>query len=416
MHGGQPITPSPFVSYPDNVRDFYETGTTAINSLAISGGGEFGDFRLSAADLRSDSYIPGVNLKRKNIGGKFRFRPTDALTVNANFNYVNSSSDNRPGAGYGSENIGYSLVAWYPRSANTNSLRDYWQPGLDGLQQYSFNYTFFDNPYFTLLENRNSFNRDRLFGNLSASWEIAPTLTATVRTGMDYSNEEREFLRSFSSNRFQSGGYATNDVLYREINTDLLLDYRPDLIGDFSLNLIGGANRLDQAAANTQAQALNLAQPGIFRLSNAANPVEIFDQTADKRINSVYGLAKVGYRDFLFLDITGRNDWSSALATPTNADNTSFFYPSVAVSWLADRVLNLPDAISYLQLRGSWAQVGNDTDPFRTSSTFVAQTPFGGAPTFSEQPVLAAPNLLPEQTTSAEIGVDARFFDDSPGY
>ena len=410
-----PIQPTPWVSQPDNVKDFYETGTTAINSLAISGGGEFGDFRLSATDLRSDSYIPGVNLKRKNLSGKFSFRPTEQLTVHANLNYVNSNSDNRPGAGYGSENVGYSLVAWYPRQANTESLRQYWQPGLEGLQQYSFNYTFFDNPFFTLLENRNSFNRDRLFGNLSASYEITPTLRATVRSGMDYSNEQRQFIRNFSSNRFAQGGYAVNDVFYREVNTDFLLDYRPELAGDFSINLLAGGNRLDQKAQNTQSQALTLAQPGIFRLSNAASPVEIFDQTANKRINSLYGLAKVGFRDYLFLDVTGRNDWSSALATPENADNTSFFYPSVSLSFLADRVLNLPTSISYLQLRANWAQVGNDTDPYRTSSIFVAQTPFNGQPTFTEQAVLASPGLRPERTTSVEFGADLRLFDDRIG-
>ncbi|MEM1359832.1 MAG: TonB-dependent receptor plug domain-containing protein, partial [Bacteroidota bacterium] len=278
VHGGQPITPSPWVSQPDNVKDFYRTGTTAINSLAISGGGDFGDFRLSATDLRSDSYIPGVDLKRKNLSGKFGFRPTEKLRVNANLNYVNSQSDNRPAAGYGSENIGYSLVAWYPRQANTESLRDYWQPGLEGIQQYSFNYTFFDNPFFTLQENRNSFNRDRLFGNVSAAYEFSEQLRVTVRSGMDYSSEQRRFLRNFSSNRFAQGGYAENDVFYREINTDVLVDYRPNLSGDFTLNLLGGANRLDQRAQNTQSQALTLAQPGIFRLSNAASPVEIFDQ------------------------------------------------------------------------------------------------------------------------------------------
>jgi TonB-linked SusC/RagA family outer membrane protein len=412
VHGGAPITASPWVSNPNNVKDFYESGTTSINSLAISGGGDFGDFRLSATDLRSDSYIPGVNLNRKNISGKFGFRPTEKLKVNANINYVNSQSDNRPSAGYGSENIGYSLTAWFPRQANIESLRNYWQPGLEGTQQYSFNYTFFDNPFFILQENRNSFNRDRLFGNVSASYEFSPTFRATVRSGMDYSNEQRQFRRNFSTNRFSQGGYAENDVFYRENNTDVLLDYRPSLTGNFSLNLLGGANRLDQTARNTQSQANTLAQPGIFRLSNAASPVEIFDQVADKRINSVYGLAKVGYKDFLFLDVTGRNDWSSALATPTNAENTSFFYPSVSLSFLADRVLKLPSNVSFLQLRANWAQVGNDTDPYRTSSTFVAQTPFGGQPTFSEQAVLAAPGLLPELTTSAEVGFDARFFDD----
>lgn len=415
VRGDVPIPASPWVSRPDNVRDFYETGTTAINSLAISGGGDYGSFRLSAADLRSDSYIPGVNLKRKNVSGRFRFTPTDRLSVAANLNYVNTTSDNRPGAGYGSENIGYSLTAWYPRQADTEALRDYWQPGLEGVQQYSFNYTFFDNPFFTLFENRNPFVRDRLFGNVSASLDIAPTLTATVRTGMDYSDERRRFLRAFSTNRFPLGGYAENDVFYREINTDFLLDYRPQLSGDISLNLLAGANRLDQRAANTQSQALTLAQPGVFRLSNAASPVEVFDQTAEKRINSVYGLAKLGYRNFLFLDVTGRNDWSSALATPTNADNTSFFYPSASLSFLMDRALDLPQAISFLQLRANWARVGNDTDPYRTSSVFVAQTPFGGQPTFSEQAVLAATDLLPEQTTSVELGFDLRFWEDRLG-
>ncbi|MEL6143042.1 MAG: TonB-dependent receptor, partial [Bacteroidota bacterium] len=174
----------------------------------------------------------------------------------------------------------------------------------------------------------------------------------------------------------------------------------------------GDYHRLDQVATNTQSQANTLAQPGIFRLSNAASPVEIFDQTAEKRINSLYGLAKFGYRDFLFLDLTGRNDWSSALATPDNADNTSFFYPSASLSFVASKVLGLPKAISFLQLRAGLAQVGNDTDPYRTSSTFVAQTPFGGQPTFSEQAILAQPNLVPEQTTSIEFGADIRFLDD----
>ena len=415
VHGGAPIEATPFTSQPGNVRDFYRTGTTATNHLSISGGGELGSFRLSAGDLRSESYIPGVNLKRNNLHGKFSFRPTDRLRVDAHLNYVNSRSDNRPAAGYGSENIGYSLVAWYPRSANTNSLRDYWQPGLEGLQQYSFNYTFFDNPFFTLLENRNSFQRDRLYGNVSASLDVLPTLSVTLRSGMDYSNENREFRRHFSSNRFQQGGYAVNDVRYREINSDALIDFHPEAVGEFTFNLIAGANRLTQEAANLQAQTLNLAQPGVFRLSNAANPVEVFDRTASKHINSVYGLAKVGYRGFLFLDVTGRNDWSSALATPGDASGTSFFYPSASLSFVASQALTLPDAVSFLQLRAGWAQVGNDTDPFRTSSAFVAQAPFGGDPTFSEQDALPATNLVPEQTTSGEVGVDLRFLDDRIG-
>lgn len=414
VHGGLPIPATPFVSHPDNVKNFYDVGTTAINNIAFSAGDERTNMRLSLTDLRSDSYIPGVNLDRKTAALRLKFSPTNKLTINSNFTYVNSGSDNRPAAGYGSENINYDLTAWLGRQTDVEALRDYWQPGLEGLQQFSYNYTFFDNPFFTLLENRNSFKRDRFFGFLSASYELLDNLSVTIRSGMDYSDETRRFLRNFSSNRFPNGAYAEQEVNYREINTDFLLDYNTKF-GDLSLNLLGGGNRLDQLAGNTQSQANILAQPGIFRLSNAASPVEILDQTARKRINSLYGLARLGFRDYLFVDVTGRNDWSSALANRENADNTSFFYPSASLSFVASKAFDLPEPISFLQLRFGVAQVGNDTDPYRTSSTFVAQTPFGGQPTFSEQPVLAQPNLLPEQTTSTEVGADIRFFDDRLG-
>ncbi len=411
VHGGLPITPTPFVSHPNNLKDFYETGFTAINNLSISSGFERGNFRLSLTDLRNNSIIPGVNLDRKTVAAKMTFRPVDKLRINTSVNYINSQSDNRPSGGYGSENINYSLVAWGPRSMDTEVLRDYWQPGLEGLQQYSFNYTFFDNPYFILLENRNAFNRDRVFGNVTATYDFNSKFSATLRTGMDYSDELRQLRRAYSTNRFRNGAYAEHDVFYRENNTDFLLNYREDL-GDITLDFSVGGNRLDQVASTAQTQASSLAQPGIYKLSNAASPLERFEFATEKRINSVYGFAKLGFRDYLFLDITGRNDWSSALATPENADNASFFYPSVSASFILSKVVPLPEAISFAKFRASWAQVGNDTAPYQTAGAFIAQTPFNSAPTFSAQSVIAAQGLLPEQTTSLELGADLRFFDD----
>ncbi|NNL09940.1 MAG: SusC/RagA family TonB-linked outer membrane protein [Croceitalea sp.] len=411
VYTGLPITPTPFVSNPNNLKDFYKTGTTFINNLAISSGFDKGNFRLSFTDLRSESIIPGVNLDRQTVATRLRFEPNKRLGVNTTINYVNSQSDNRPSNGYGSENVNYSLVAWGPRSLNINSLRDYWQPGLDGVQQYSFNYTFFDNPFFILNENRNSFNRDRIFGNISATYNIADGFTATLRSGMDYSSEVRQLRRAFSSNRFRNGGYAEHDVRFREINTDFLLNYSKT-IGEFEMDISAGGNRLDQFAFTGQAQTTSLAQPGIFRLSNAASPIEVFEFESNKRINSLYGFAKLGYKDFLFLDITGRNDWSSALATPFSVDNVSFFYPSISTSFVLSEVAELPSLFSFFKLRASYAQVGNDTNPYQTTGAFVAQTPFNGQPTFSEQNVIANPNLKPEITSAVEFGADVRLFAD----
>lgn len=411
VHGGLPITPTPFVSNPDNLQNFYETGITTINNLALSGRYDRGHYRLSVTDLRSQSVIPGVNLDRKTAAARLTFKPVERLEVSASLNYVNSASDNRPANGYGSENIGYSLVAWGPRQLQFDPLRDYWQPGLEGTQQYSFNYTFFDNPYLILLENRNSFNRDRFFGNLVASYQIAANLSFKLRSGMDYSDETRQFRRAFSSNRFRNGAYAEHEVSFREINTDFLLNYG-NTFGPLGVDVSIGGNRMDQQAATSQAQTVALAQPGIFRLSNAAAPIEVFEFGTRKRINSLYGLAKLSFQDFLFVDITGRNDWSSALATPNSTDNVSFFYPSVSASWVISNLFSLPGVISFAKLRASWAQVGNDTDPYQTAGVFQAQTPFNSQPTFSDQDLIANANLLPEQTTSFEFGADLRFFQD----
>ena len=411
VYDGQPITPTAFNSNPDNLKDFYETGVTTINNLSIATGFNTGDFRLSLTDLRSDGIIPGVNLDRQTISTKLNFTPTQKTKITSNISYVNSQSDNRPSNGYGSENVNYSLVAWGPRSLNIDSLRDYWQPGLEGVQQYSFNYTFFDNPYFILFENRNSFNRDRIFGNVSIKHNFTEKLSVAVRSGMDYSNEKRQFLRNFSSNRFKNGAYAEHDVFFREINTDILVNYQ-DIVGDLSFDVSLGGNRLDQNASTKQSQATNLAQPGIFSLNNAASPIEVFQFESQKRINSIYGLAKFGYKDYLFLDITGRNDWSSALATPFSVDGTSFFYPSASASFILSEVATLPSIFSYAQLRASVAQVGNDTNPYQTSGTFVSQTPFNSQPTFSNQDLIPNANLKPESTTSYEAGFDVRFWRD----
>lgn len=411
LYFGETISPTLFKSNPDNLKDFYQTGVTTINNIALSNAFNKGNYRISFTDLRSESIIPGVNLDRQTVSSNLTFKPTNKTTVTSSLSYTNSSSNNRPSNGYGSENANYSLVAWGPRSLNINSLRDYWQPGLQNKQQYSFNYTFFDNPFFTLYENRNSFNRDRIFGNIAIKNKFTEHFSATLRTGMDYSNETRKMRRAYSSNRFKNGAYAEHDVVYREVNTDFLLNYR-NIYGNFTVDFSIGGNRFNQYASTKQVQTVNLAQPGIYNLNNAASPLESYQYESEKRINSFYGLAKFGYKDFIFLDITGRNDWSSALATPFSVDGTSFFYPSVSTSFVASNVFKLPEVISFAKIRASVAQVGNDTNAYQTSGAFVSQTPVNGQPTLSDQNFISNSNLKPESTTSFETGFDFRFFKD----
>lgn len=411
VHGGLPITPTPFLGYKNNLRDFYQTGVTTNNQISIASGFEKGDMRFSLGDLRSKSILPGVNLNRQTVGYKLNIRPTERLKITTGIQYIRSGSDNRPASGYGSENTNYAIVAWGPRSLNIENMKDYWQPGLDGLQQYSFNYTFFDNPYFTLLENRNSFNRDRVMGNLAATWNFTSHLSLTVRSGLDYSNEFRQFRRHFSSNRFRNGAYAEQTVRFRETNSDFMLNYNTKL-GQLDLDFSFGGNQMDQFASNVQTQTTALAQPGVFNLSNAATPLEILPYSARKRINSLYGIARLGYKNYLFAELTSRNDWSSALATPLSAANTSFFYPSASVGFVVSNAFRLPSYISFAKVRASVAQLGNDTDPYQTANVFNAGIPYGGQPTLSANATVANAALLPERSTTWETGFDVRFFDD----
>lgn len=409
------VEETPFASQPDNLANLYQTGVTTLNNVALSQGFRGGDYRLSFTDLRSESYLPGVNLMRNNLAARLRFQPLEAVEVSAGVTYVNSRSDNRPASGYGSENLNYSMVAWLGRSTKLEPLRDYWQPGLEGRRQFTFNTSFFDNPFFILNENRNSFERDRLFGYLQAAVKLSPKLELRLRTGLDDQHEDRRLRRAFSSNRWADGAYAENAVNFQEHNTDLLLTYEDEIGRDVSFRVSGGANRLDQTADVQQTQAEALSSPGIYRLSNAAVPLVTFGQETRRRINSAYGLLSVGWRDQAYADLTGRNDWSSALATPDGRGEVSFFYPSVGLSWLAHKTLRLPASVSYVQLRGSFAQVGNDTDPYRTAGAFVPSTPVNGAPAFTDQLEIPATGLRPEIATAFEAGADVRLFDDMLG-
>ncbi len=413
VHGNSPISPTPFISHADNLKDFFETGQTHINNLSFSGKYDKGHYRLSYTDLNSKSILPGSNYLRKNISANLNFKPVEKLSLGSTIIYQNAKSDNRPSSGYGSENIQYGLSAWLPRSLDIKPLKNYWQTGLENLNNYTYNYAYFDNPYFILKENRNELNRDRILGNMALKYNIAPSLFIQLRSGMDYSDDNRRLLRHYSTNRFKNGAYGEHSVFFREINTDLLLNYTKKL-NSLGLDLSVGANQMNQRFKSDQTQTATLAQPGLFTLANAATPLEIFTYTSRKRINSVYGSAKLSYKNYLFVDITGRNDWSSALASPLSSRNTSFFYPSISGSLVLTELLRIP-GVSFGKLRLSYAQIGNDTDPYQTAGVFVPATPYNSAPTLTDQNIIANPDLLPEQTNSVELGADIRFLGDRIG-
>lgn len=400
-----PITPTPWVSRPNNVRDFFEIGVTSQHSIAVSSATASNNTRISYANLRNDGMLPNTDLNRDGLALSLDQLLGKNLSIRSYVNYVNTRSNNRPNLGYGYENVMYGFN-WTGRNFDIASLKDYWQAGQVGSQHYDFNYLWLTNPYLTLFENTNSFNKNRVFGNIAATYDFSPKLSLTLRNGLDTYDDRREFKRAVSTNRNPQGSYREDNVRFREINTDVLLSYNSEFNSFWKYSIAAGANRFNQTVQYTFAEATQLALPNIYSLANSRTPLKSDSQLFAKRINSVYGLGSISFQNMLFLDLTYRNDWSSTLPL----ENNSFGYYSAGLSYVISNMFTLPSEISSLKLRMSAASVGNDTDPYQNAQNFLFNQNYGANFRVTNETVLKNANLRPERLNAIEAGVEAGFF------
>lgn len=400
------ITPTAWKAHPNNIRNFFETGVTYSNSVALTSSGEFGNVRFSWTNLNQKGMVPNTDLNRNTLALKTGMNLTDKLKVNVTANYINTFSNNRPTIGYGTESLMY-LWIWYGRQINTGNLRNYWQKGLEGEQQFNYNYNYHDNPYFNAYENTNGQNKDRILGNVQASYQFTKHLSVQVRTGVDFYNDLRDRRRAFSTQRFANGMYREDRVYFMERNSDFLASYHNTIEDAWTYNLSIGGNRMKQVNKYMSTSAIELLMPDIYNFSNAASDLFVSQNNTEKRINSLYGYGQLTYKNMIFMDVTGRNDWSSTLPDANN----SYFYPSVTLSGVLSDMVTLPRPISFAKLRLAVAQVGSDTDPNNLTNVYTAETAWGSNQAKSESDELKNANLKPLSVTSYEVGTDIRFFE-----
>ncbi len=399
------ITPTPWISRPNNVRDFFKTGVTTQNNIAISSSGENGSSRLSYSNLRNEGILPNTDLKRDGLAISLDQILSDKLKAKAYINYINTRSKNRPNLGYGYENVMYGFN-WTGRQTDIAALRNYWQANQEGLQHYDFNYLWLTNPYLTLFENTNSFTKNRVLGNASATYDFSDKVKVTVRTGLDTYDDARAFRRAVSTNSNPFGTYREDNVRFRELNTDLLISYKDIINEDWSYSLSAGANRLDQRIKYQFSEASQLALPGIYTLANSRTPLKGDSQLFEKSIHSIYGTGDIAYQNSVYLNLTYRNDWSSTL--PEN--NNSFGYYSAGLSYVASNMFELPEPISFLNIRLSAASVGNDTDPYQNAQSFLFNQNYGPNFRVTNETVLKNANLRPERLNALEAGLNIHFY------
>jgi TonB-linked SusC/RagA family outer membrane protein len=397
--------PTPYLFRMDR-EGFFGQGVNTNNNLALSASNDKLYARVSLSYLDKSGFVPNTDYSKTNVGLRLGVFLTDRLSIDVSGNYSKSGSENLPVLGAGGQGIINSMI-WGMGNFDYNAYRDYWLPGREGIQQNYF-LSWANNPYLIVYENLNGFNRNRLFGNIKANYTLNDHFSFFARIGTDVYDDRRRSRRTTGQVGFPNGMYREQNVRFQETNVDFLLTYTGKLADRIGVKVDAGANRMDQASFNGIAQTNALGIRGVYNLGNASDRPVLRQTDAAKRINSVYGSVRFDYENKIYLDATGRNDWSSTL--PLNSN--SFFYPSVGLSAVISEMFSLPKAISFAQLRTSWAATGNDTDPLLTQRVFN----FGTLPSsVTNTPLLTNPGLKPERTAAFEVGGELRVLRDRVG-
>jgi TonB-linked SusC/RagA family outer membrane protein len=413
---GRDTVPTPWVPYKNKIREFFDVGNTITNTVSIDGGTDKTTARFSVTNVHNNWIVPNTGYKRNTVSLSVNSKVNDKLQVTAKVNYTNKWSDNLPGSGYGNQSIMYWYIFWQP-NADLDWLKNYWVKGQENKKIFYPYSSFPENPYAIVNQFINRTNRHGVTGNVQATYNFTKEISLMLRTSLDMGYDQRAQERPYDAgSKYQKGSYRTQSIFSMEASTDFLLKYAKKINKDFDFSVTAGGSALRNTYNREETRADSLINPGGYTFSNAAGPLISLPYKSKVAINSLYGIFTAGYKDFLYLDITGRQDWNSALATPERTENTGFFYPSANISFVASEAFQLPKDISFLKLRFSASNVGSaQMIPYRTAFYYSsAGSLYGGG---LENPgALNNPNLKPLRTITFEAGVAMKMFKDRLGF
>ncbi|MBL7698937.1 MAG: SusC/RagA family TonB-linked outer membrane protein [Chitinophagaceae bacterium] len=393
----------------NNIKDFWETGLFTSNSLAFYGGTEKSSARLSVNNTTTKGITPNHTGTQQNVNLRVGTKVNDRLSFDAKVNYIHRIINNTPNIGAGFENVLWALTE-LNRYVPLDFLKAYHESGGTRVRFPGVRY----NPYYIINELKNKAVRDRVIGLASVKYQFNNWLSMLARTGIDNYSERRRQTWPVGAQTAQSSGGRIIDETYSvfESNSDVLLTANSNLGKDFTFSLSAGGALLKR---NTRVQgwdANTFKVPGIYDVSNAQNIVPSYSHIP-KEMQSVYGFGQIGFRNYAFIDVTGRNDWSSTLGR----DNYSFFYPSVSGSFVFTEAFNVdPRMLSFGKIRASFAQAGNDAAAFLTESGyFLNSIAYNGQSYASQDTKIALFDLKNELKKSIEFGADLRFANNRAG-
>ncbi|GAA3979903.1 SusC/RagA family TonB-linked outer membrane protein [Mucilaginibacter dorajii] len=396
----------PFIAHPDNVKDFFKTGVTLNNGVALSGSTDKADYRLSYNNLHQTGIIPNTSQGRNSFLLNSTFKLSPKLTITTIANYIKDDADNLPGAGGKRATSTMLQFTWFGRQVDVSQLKNY--KDANG-NTFNWNNSYYSNPYWLAYENTVGQHKNRIIGSVELNYKIIEGLSANFRTGTDYYNDRRKIKVAYGTNGTPFGSYEEDAYSVNETNTEGRLQYTKKLNNDFSLDVLGGGNIGTILNEQNDQVAPKLAVAGLYTLSNSRDPLVSSNYYGKLKTYSYFASAQIGFRNYAFINLTGRNDWSSTLP----AANLSYFYPSVNGSLVLSEALDIKsDVLTYAKLRGGWSKVGKATTPYQLINAYTFTAPFGASPQQSSPSIDLNSKLKPETTTSAEAGFELGFFQD----
>lgn len=398
---------TPWVSHPNNVRDYFRMGISTNNGISIARGDDKYQFRVGYNYEKQVSIVPDAGTNKTNISLNTDYHLAKWIVVGATANYIVYTAPSLPGSATPSgsnvrSNSPMLQFLWFGRQVDTNSLKaDYTR---------NWNSSYYDNPFWSASYNTQSQERHRLIGDLHAEFRLTDGLNVRFRTSTDWYNDRRKSKVKWGSAGAGSpyGSYAEDAYTVKENNTEVLVTYIKQLNKNWGIDALLGFNVRNKQYENNYQAAPRLAVADLYTLTNSRDPLTSSNDFYRLRQYGLYGSIQLDYRRWAFLNITGRNDWSSTLPV----DNNSYFYPSVTASVLLSEAFGWRSkAVNYLKIRGGWSQVGADANPYQLATVFTSETAFNGNPLQSSSTIGMNPNLKPEKTSSIEAGFEAAFWD-----
>jgi len=407
--GGAPL---PWVSKPDNIKDFYDMGTTFTNNISFAGGGENIGYRVSVGNMEQEGMVPFTDYSRFNVGLNTSYTINDKFTTNVSFNYVKSQSDNLPIVGYDNENPLQQFI-WSGRNVDFQALKDWRNLPLaaDGTAAagtpLNWNTVFQNNPWWVLETNTNDYDKDRIYGNVGFNYNIDNHFSIHGKIGLDHFNSIATSRQAHGSNNAPFGSYTEAVRSRSEVNADLFVAYTTEISDKFSFNFSVGGNQTKFYNQINNVTAPQLQLNGLYDLNNlrAGSNYNVTDYSSESRINSLIAFGQIGFMDMIFIDFSGRNDWASVLPT----ENNSFFYPSITGSIVVSELLEKNSSDWFLKLRGGWSQVGGigALGPYQLNPVYgLSSQPFGSTTVAFLPGTLNNPTIKPEFQEGIEGGID----------